>query len=302
MKKFFVWLTVFIISVVLVDCIFGLYCRFLCTHAKGGYTKAHEYVAYHCNQDVIILGSSRATHHYKPVVLSDSLKMTCYNCGMDGNGILFEYSRFLMLINRYTPKVIIYDVCDSYDVKVDDHSRYLGWQRRYWNISGVEDVISDIDKKERYKLYSNLYRYNGLFVQMTIDNMKPTVHIEPDGYMPLWGEMDYKTTNQRNDSIIQWDELKHKYFNKLVEECRQKNIVLFFAYSPMYKARSSVKFNEVTRFCAENNIPLLDYYADKRYSNTKAYFHDTSHMNDDGATSYTKEIASLIKSFLNSAS
>jgi hypothetical protein len=44
--------------------------------------------------DILVFGSSRANHHYVPEVFEDSLNMSFYNTGQDGNLILNNYAIF----------------------------------------------------------------------------------------------------------------------------------------------------------------------------------------------------------------
>ena len=124
MKKFCIWLIAFFVAVVAIDFGFGAGCNYMIKHADAGFTKMDNYIANLCDEEILIFGSSRALHHYVPEIISDSLGMSCYNCGMNGNGILYLYSRYLMVTKRYTPKVIVYEVTNSFDLASDDYTRY----------------------------------------------------------------------------------------------------------------------------------------------------------------------------------
>lgn len=173
MKKFIAHIIIFFIVVSLMDVSFGYICRYLNSHAKGGDTQNHYYIAKECDKDILIFGSSRCSHHYVPKIIEDSLGMSCYNCGVDGNGIIYLYSRLLMMTNRYIPKVIIYDIQQNFDVEVGDNMRYLGWQKRFYDQSGLKEVFKMVNSMEQYKMWSQLYRYNGDFIQMLSDNIHP---------------------------------------------------------------------------------------------------------------------------------
>lgn len=300
MRKFFVRLLFFFITVLIVDYSFGLVCRYFIVNAKGGFTMTHEYIANHSTEDVLIFGSSRALHHYVPDIIEDSLGLTCYNCGVDGNGILYLYSRLQMILQRYTPKVIIYDISSQYDISSDDHMRYLGWQRRYCDIPGVSEVIKDIDKYENIKLNSNLYKYNGQFLQIIIDNFYPMHEFGNNGYFPLFSTMDYEPKPTEDKSIVKWDNLKKNYFVKFVELCRSNDIQLIVAYSPLYSSKSSNCYKSITDFCLRYEIPLLDFYADS-YFKRNEFFTDASHMNDVGAKEYTRILIPYIRNILNNS-
>ncbi len=59
--------------------------------------------------DILVFGSSRANHHYVPEVFEDSLKMSFYNTGRDGNFLLYNTAIFKAIIKRHKPKIVILD-------------------------------------------------------------------------------------------------------------------------------------------------------------------------------------------------
>ena len=44
------------------------------------------------NESLLILGSSRAQHHYNSQILADSLGLSVYNAGVSGQNIYFHYA------------------------------------------------------------------------------------------------------------------------------------------------------------------------------------------------------------------
>lgn len=296
MLKFIKKIVIFFVIVAVVDVAMGYFCRYLNSHAKGGDTRTHYDIAMNMQADILLFGSSRCNHHYVPKIITDSLGLSSYNCGLEGNGILYQYSRLQMILDRFTPKMIIYDVSNNFDLKTDDYSKYLGWQRRFYDISGVREVFSDINPMEQYKMYSQLYRYNSDFIQMLSDNVHPIQADPENGYEAVHRKMEYepKGSNIVPDAI-KWDATKKKYFIKFYEQCKKNNIILIVAYSPLYHAQSSKVFAEMTEFCTLHKITLLDHYTDSDFVNNKDFFYDTSHMNADGATAYTKKVASELK-------
>lgn len=69
--------------------------------------KTDNFISDEVDANILIFGSSRAAHHYVPSILSDSLDMSCYNCGMDGNGIIYGYGKLKTITARYYPKIVI---------------------------------------------------------------------------------------------------------------------------------------------------------------------------------------------------
>ena len=299
MRKYLIKIILFFIAVVIIDIAFGFACRYLNTHAKGGDTKNHYDIAMNMKADVLLFGSSRCIHHYVPSIIKDTLEMSVYNCGVDGNGILYQYSRLRMILNRYTPKVIVYDICPEFDIENGDNSKYLGWQKRFYDVPGVNEVFEDINQMEKYKMFSQLYRYNSDFIQMLSDNVNPLQDVDGAGYKPKLGTMDYQPEqSDMNPTVKEWDPLKKKYFKKFYGLCKQNGIMLIIAYSPLYKANTSIEFNAITNFCHQNNILLIDNYHNPMFTEHRDYFADTRHMNDTGAQEYTKVFASEIRKLL----
>lgn len=279
----------------LLDIGFGHICSYLNSHAKGGDTRNHYFIANEMTDSVLIFGSSRATHHFNPAILEDSLATTVYNCGLDGNGILYNYGRLLTVVNRYKPKMIIYDVIPGFDMEEDDYSKYLQWQKRWYDVPGVAEIFHDVSPLEDIKMLSSMYRYNTSFIQMLSDNVKPLQEISYKGYKPLEGKINYSVAPSEAIAA-QWSDLKLSYFKKFVELCKANGITLIISYSPWYNARNSNRFLEFTKFAAENDLDVIDLYSYPDISLNRDYFEDASHLNSEGADIFTSKFANILNS------
>ena len=143
------------------------------------------------NEDVLIFGSSRAIHHYNPQIITDSLGLTCYNCGQDGNGIIFFYGLWQMIKEHHKPMIIIYNVCTGFDLyEGESNQRYLGWLRADYDRPSIKSIFTAIEPTEENKMMSMLYRHNSKFMQVLTDYFHPIFGIEGNGYLPMKGEMD----------------------------------------------------------------------------------------------------------------
>lgn len=299
MKRFILKICIFFVCIIVIDFFFGKACSYLNSHAKGGDTKSHYYISNQSTEDIIILGSSRAVHHYIPSIISDSLNRSVYNGGVDGNGIIFLYGRLDIITKHHIPEIVIYDANIDFDIKHNDNAKYLNWLKRFYDKPGIDSLFLSISHNEKYKMYSNLYRYNTSFIQMASDNISPKQLVENGGYKPLYGEMDYELQFYEQPATTNWDPLKHHYFIKLFELCQNNNITLIVTISPMYNATSSDCFLPLKELCNKYDIPFIDFYANNKISITKKYFKDSSHMNHDGASLFSSIIATKIKPFIN---
>ena len=176
------------ISVVDIACGFGF--NYLRSHAKGGDTKKNYYISEQCCDDVLILGSSRAARHYNPLVLEDSLGLSCYNCGEPGCGIITAYARYGMIEQRHTPKLVIYEVTPGFDYwETDDYSKYLGKIRQYADKPSVYELYYELgDNLEWLRLKSSLYKNNSFILNNLLDCCSKGNYIK--GFEPLYGNLD----------------------------------------------------------------------------------------------------------------
>ena len=300
MKKYILSVLSFFVIVAVADQTTGYMADFFQSHAKGGDTKiVNDFVLYD-KYDIIILGSSRAHHHYVPQVISDNLDLSCYNGGRDGNGILFQYGVYKMIAERYHPRMVIYDVEPSFDIfeyedDIND-TRYLGALKPYFRNPYVSQIFKEVSIKEYIKVHSGLCRHNSSLISEIIDFFIPRGNglVIDNGYVPLL------------DSIVQepqiWpveennvDSLKIAYMYHLIKDASENNIPLLIVASPKYGAKDSGRFNIIRDYCREFNVPFIDYYADSCFMHHKEWFKEPMHLNDDGAQIFTKLISKHIK-------
>ena len=291
MKKFLLKLGVFFLALLVVDRALGMVFSYMADNAKGGYVGHHKYVTDKVNEDVLIFGSSRAIHHYNPQIITDSLGLTCYNCGQDGNGIILFYGLWQMIKKHHKPKMIIYDVSTDFDIyEGESNQRYLGWLRADYDRPGIKPIFTAIDSAEEYKMMSMLYRHNSKFMQVLTDYVHPIFGIEGNGYLPLKGEMDkmkIKDTNkEKAQSFV--DSQKIYFINKLINELNGVRIV--FVASPTWYGSSDDPYRPIKDICTQRNIPFVDYAADRKYIHQYQYFKDGTHLNDKGADEFTKDL------------
>lgn len=286
----------FILLVVVIDVLFGkIMSSILSSTSKGDWGR-RNYIITETTEDVLIFGSSRSIHHYDPQILSDSLHMSCYNCGEDGNGILSHFPRIEMILHRYTPHIIIYDLMPKYDFKICDNTSFLKILRPYSDDSLVKEIIHDIDEKENLKLYSNLYKYNSSFIEiMTHRFSRVTTTAKKYTYSPLVSVMDYEPGGEdkyKDDNI---DLVKYHYLVELVDLCHSHGIKLFFTASPWYKMNESDVFGPILKLCEEKGVVFLNHNFDERFNYDRSYFHDVPHLNKYGAETFSSLIAHEIK-------
>lgn len=298
MKKFFLKVGLFFLALIIVDRALGTVFAYMGEHAKGGYVGHHVYVTDKTNEDILIFGSSRAIHHYNPQIISDSLGMTCYNCGQDGNGIVLFYGMWQMIKERYQLKMIIYDVNTSFDLyEGESNTKYLGWLRMDYDRPGVKQVFTAVDPTEKYKMMSMLYRYNSKFMQNITDYVHPLFGIEGNGYLPLKGNMDTMKIrkDKKYNGNIRLDKRKVYFLKKLIEETSADDVELVFAVSPSWYGATEEQIEPIVKLCNIENLVFINFSNTDKYTHHSEYFKDGNHLNSFGADEYTKDIIGCLR-------
>lgn len=297
MKKFILHILLYFGIVALLDFGVGYVFHYLQAKIAEGRTGAEYYVCKEMKDDIVIMGSSRASHHYVPTIITDSLGLSCFNAGQDGNGIILQYGRWKMISERYTPKVIIYDVNPGFDIGLNDNMAYLDRLKPFCNDKYVEEYIYTLFHIERLKLFSHMYRYNYKFIEIVSDCVKKDV-VNLRGYIPLKGEIRKEMIDAPRpikSPAIDEDSVKIYYLEQFAKECQEKGTNLIFIASPAFRGGlyNEDTFEAVVNIANKYNFSFL-YYYDSKYSEEPCLFKDSYHLNDNGAVLFTNEIINYI--------
>lgn len=289
------------ILVVCLDILVGTWSERMYYRSKFGIYHRQIYCLHESKDDIMILGSSRAAHHYVPQIFVDSLGLSCYNAGSDGMCIYYHYAILASRIFRGAPpKMVVLEVYDS-DAEVSYESVFsldAALDRlapHYGEIPEVDSLFYFDGWKGRLKLLSRTYRYNSKLVQIIKCNYVPWP--EDKGYEALYGRMDLKDSSyfdvidEKNKPNI--EKRKLEYMLRFIQMCKNNNIDLLLCYSPYYNKKQGEAVEMIKNIAAQNNVPFLDFCEDLRFQNAE-FFKDPSHMNDIGAKEYTKVVAHYI--------
>ena len=296
MKKFVFRVLVFFFSIIVLDVLFGYACQYMNNHSKGGGVKSRYYVCKESHEKVLVFGSSRAKHHYVPDIIEDSLGLSCYNTGEDGNGIIFCYGVLKMITQRYKPRLIIYDV-SFFDIYKDDNMKYVDLLKPYYYEAGIDSIFWSVNPKTQLMMHSSLYRFNTTCLRIIGDFFHP-VSITPKGYLPLTKVMDYEPQEDNVQEQREIDCLKLQYFERFIQCASENNIRIVFCVSPLYRSsKMESSYQPIRNICKKYGLPFIFNASVPEISTEKEYFYDRTHMNDRGARLFTQIFLKEMKSF-----
>ena len=295
MKRFIARLSLFFLIIVACDsALGGLF--WLYYHSNLGYKHVFHRIMKEEEPDILILGSSRAVHHYVPSILSDSLGQSVYNAGVDAQGTSFAYPLYIAVAQRKTPRIVVCDLLPDFDL-YEGHEPSLDFLYPYLGSDDLENVFIDFDSTQAFKLRSNAYKMNSTLFNLIYCNMVGQGEVF-DGYVPLYARLDttnlacsYEKKPQRISSK------KEKWFRTLIEECDANGSKIVFFISPVYGGYDRYDFSDELSIIREYEKPVFDHLNDTRLINDPSLFQDITHMNDAGAKKYSSIVASELREY-----
>lgn len=258
------------------------------------------YVIEKSSDQIIILGSSRASHHYIPSLITDSLHKTCFNAGRDGHFIMYSNILLNCILNRYKPQTIILDINpDEFNSIMNSKTqkdRIISSLLPYVNSNVVaKNTVKKLDIKE-YVLAElfKTYAYNSDALRIITSKLKRQSNDPSKGYRPLSGSkiklsVTYDTTTYtRSDTLI-------TVLNTFCETCRKHNVDLIIVSSPtlIYKTH----FNDtriIQSIARKYNYRYINMAYDSSFSNPSLYYNDV-HLDDSGAKIFTSKLIPYLR-------
>lgn len=300
-KLFIKRLSIFLLLLVIADFLIGSTLRYFYFSQKSGLDAGTIYAVNKADEDLIILGSSRATHHYIPSVLSDVLKTTAYNAGREGNFILYHNAVLQCMVQRHKPKIVLLDILNrEFDVSGDSYDRLSNLMPFYRSHEAVKPIINLRGPFEPVKNLSFIYPYNSKMQSIAVGNLEFNKERKQDfnGYIPLSREMTRAPEDISPQTDYKVDSLKIAAYTAIIETCKNNNIRLIVVCSPYYdrlnqEDRSVAIAREIA---GKYGTTFWDFTTETEFVGKPKLFDDKAHLNDKGAKAYSLFIANKLAS------
>ncbi len=264
-------------------------------------------------EDLLILGSSRASHHYHTRLLEQELGVSVYNCGRDEMGISYAAAVLPLVYRRYTPKYLIVEVLpiELANWGRDVSERHIAtvllpFAHKY---PELWETVAYAGKDEVYKsAISKIYPYNsliGAFIQNTYTHLG---HKTDRGYEPLRNSIDsahYTKSYWKSFSkAVGVDSELSRRFTSILDTAAAHGTKVFVMISPFYFFQDisrNESLHALQTICAQHGASFMDWSFDPRFVRHPHIFNDDLHLNDSGARLYTRIIADTLKREIGSS-
>jgi hypothetical protein len=249
--------------------------------------------------DIVILGSSRAKCGYVPGIFEDSLNLSCYNTGRDGNFILFNYEIFKEITKRYNPRLIIFDIApEELEFRSWEYDRLSILLPYYQTHSEIRSSFCLRDPYIRIKCLSEIYPFNSLLFKIVLGNLELNKKRSKDhnGFAPYFKTLQSKQIDTIKIGACILDKNKIQNLKNIVSTCKQRNIGLVFVHSPVWSIiQDNFCDSIISGLCRESGISYINISNHPTFINNPAYFADIHHLNIEGAQIFSNMLINRIR-------
>lgn len=260
------------------------------------------------NSDVLIYGSSRAYVHINPIQIQDSLQVSCYNFGVNGQNFRIQYLRHLEYMEHNPkPKTIIVSV-DIFSLqKVANLFNYRQFLP-YLDKENVQKYTSAYNGFNTFDYYLPLVKYYGEHDAVKrafakFDEEPPHQQFRLRGYHPVardWNTDFSKAKTKKLSYTLEIDASVQQLFEEFLTDCQEKNIQVILVYTPIYKEGQQYVENHENivsyyqKLANDLHIPFLNYLEHDICAN-RDYFYNSTHLNKKGSILFTNILIQDLK-------
>lgn len=294
MKRFFIHAVLVIVTLAIVD--FGVGQLFkamdnrLISYPIDYHNSYIKTIGGGNSEDMIIIGHSRARHHYIPSMMEDSLGISVVNAGKDGTGFLSQAVLVQGLVSNHPPKFILWEVRpDIFHVTSTNELDRLTDLMPFYDLDSLaREWVNRRSDNERYKMLSFTYRNNGRFWGLMEQLLLGRNDNGLQGYVPVKSGIKQPNMNHY-DYDDAYNSERAELFVTVANSAKNAGTKLIMAVSPQYEISNTYQLRETQRFFTLTdslNVPVLDFFYNEEFLEHPEWFKDRTHLNDDGAQRY----------------
>lgn len=297
-KKTILWFAAVALAVVVADLAFGLATRrYIATTPLRGDYRSTDHIINGGGDSLLVLGSSVALNSVNTRMLSDSLGISAYNGG--SNGQTFPYFLTMMEIAAERPALGTVILCmaeyNLADTGVGSRYNLLVPYYRTGH-DGIDTRLESVSATDRVMLNSSLYRYNTIWFRILLYHFFEPGLQGDCGFIAKDIPAFYPHTDVVTKDMQVTDE-RRREFDRFTALCRDRGIQLIVAIPPRYEDRRITTGTErfLRERAARDSFELWFDSADTPVSTDSTLFYDSTHLNYRGADRYTSLIIDRLR-------
>ncbi len=303
MLRFIKNLLLFVILLVIIDRLGGALLERGFYHQNHGEDFTSINLLDKDTSDIVILGSSRAVHHFIPKKISVLTGLTCYNGGRDNMGIYYVNACVRQITDRSSPRCFIIDIIpyhflEGYQTDQKFIDAQTGILMPFTNkYPEIRKAVERQDKKESWKArWIRTYPFNSLIGSILINSFTHIGRFSENGYDPLKGKIDsaaFKSQfNRYTPETVPFDTTALKLLEETLSIADSKGVKTILCVSPFYLnvPQYAAVCSEMKKIAEKHHGLFLDYAHDMEFLQHPELFRDELHLNEQGAEKLTEKV------------
>jgi hypothetical protein len=304
MRKLFTRILLVLLLLTVLDRLAGVAMDWLRDHSPDGRYYKTKYSLELCNEEVIVIGSSRGEINYVSQSIEDSLGLSCWNASRGGQGTPYFRAIQKGILSRYAPKVVILNIDDN-DLESRPNYEHAGVLRPFYHSHPeIRPILDKTSKFEWLLLQSRLYAYNSSYYYLIRPFFVKGLDgkTSDKGWKPRLDKMSVEISGsvEPEPPKVPLHPEAIELFNTIVNEFQERGCKIFLVVSPNFGrsvgASSTIQYLQKTS--RERDIPLFIYSNDTAFITKPEYYVDPDHLNVEGAQIFTRDLIHQIKPHL----
>lgn len=265
------------------------------------------------NAQIVITGSSRAASHYDPRIIEAETGRTAFNLGRNGSQTDMQVAVLKAYLEHNRKPQIIIQNLDAFSFETT-HEVYAPAQYLPYLYDPVlYQALEKINPNTWKSRYMPLYGY-------VVDDMNFSWILGLRGFFgwspredfflgfnpraKRWTD-DFQRFKAANPEGVSWpiESSGIQALEDLARLCQEQGIQLIFVYSPEYREMQELTnnrrevFDRFRALTSRYGITFWDY-SDWEYAGNVEYFTNSQHLNGEGASVFSKDVADRLKGYL----
>ena len=302
MKKILLWLIAALALTVFADFAIGFLMekRISAGPLPGDYESV-EHVLMHSDEELMVLGSSVALNSINTATLSDSLGITAFNGGANGQTFPFYLTMLkAMLESNPNVKTVLLGMIENNLSDTGTGKRYNVLAPYYGH--DIADIDANMEGSEPLGgifLKSNTYRLNNIWFRILLYHFMSAGIKGDNGFVAKDIPSIYPSLQVYDSEAKPISDERLGQFDDFTRSCRDKRVRLIVFLPPVYSRGVQHPVVETLRQKSHaDGFELWDDSMLQPFASDSTLFYDNNHLNINGAHIYTDTIIKRLRNII----
>lgn len=299
MKKLLIFLSCTLAIVIISDLVFGVcFTNYVKTHDLPGRFQPLDKLIRQTDAEILLIGNSVIKDAIDPSIVEDSVGLSCYNGGIDGQNLEFFETIIDCVLQRHIPKMIVLGFRPE-EVGENVGNGIFDVLRPYYHTGykNIDQHFDNMSPDNRLLFKSSFYRYNTVWVRILLYSFLDDTKYTTNGF--TGSDVPAQIPSIRIiDHVDKPSERKINCLKRILGKCKENGVKVCVCFPPClieFSPKIIPCIAAVEELCRQQDVLCLNNYNDSFFLSSPKLFHDINHININGAEIYSRQFALRIK-------